>query len=78
MTCKDAIDILGDFLEELLSSEAVNELEVHLRGCEPCRAYLNTYRKTRELVGRAGHTEMPPELRERLRRFLLSRLTERA
>jgi anti-sigma factor (TIGR02949 family) len=78
MTCKDAIDILGDFLEELLSSEAVSELEAHLRGCEPCRAYLNTYRKTRELVGRAGQTEMPPELKERLRQFLLSRLTERA
>ena len=74
MTCRDAIDILGDFLDEVLSADALSELEAHLRGCEPCRVYLNTYRKTRELVGRAGQTEMPPELKERLRLFLLSRL----
>jgi predicted anti-sigma-YlaC factor YlaD len=78
MTCKDAIDVLGDFLEEILSSDAVSELEIHLRECEPCRAYLNTYRRTRELVGQAGRIEMPPELKERLRQFLLSRLDGRA
>jgi len=63
MTCKDAIAVLADFLEEALSPEAVRELEAHLRDCAPCRAYLNTYRKTRGLVARAGHAEMPAELK---------------
>ena len=76
MTCKDAIAVLADFLEETLSSEAAGALEAHLRDCAPCRAYLNTYRKTRGLVARAGRTPMPPELKTRLRQFLLEQFTK--
>ena len=74
MTCKDAIDIIADFRDETLASSAVDELEAHLGDCEPCRVYLNTYRKTRGLVRAAGRVEMPEELTARLRRFLLGRL----
>jgi hypothetical protein len=74
MTCKEAIDVLGDFLEETLATELAEQLEQHLGDCAPCRAYLNTYRKTRELTGKAGRVPMPEEMKERLRRFLLDRL----
>jgi anti-sigma factor RsiW len=74
MTCRDAIEVLADYLEAALGPEVADELERHLRGCRPCQAYLNTYRKTRELTGRAGSEEMPPEMKEHLRRFLLERL----
>jgi anti-sigma factor (TIGR02949 family) len=74
MTCKDAIDILADFLDHTLTSSAVEQLETHLRDCPPCHAYLNTYRKTRGLVGEAGRVEMPAELKSRLRDFLLKQL----
>jgi len=76
MTCKDAIEVLADFLDRTLSSDVGRELERHLAGCEPCIAYLNTYRKTRSLVGAMGPTEMPPELRARLRQFLLAQLSQ--
>ena len=74
MTCTDAIDIIADFLDQTLASDAVEGFEAHLRDCEPCRAYLNTYRKTRGLVSEAGRGEMPAEMRSRLRRFLLEQL----
>jgi len=74
MTCKDAIDILADFLEQTLTPGAVEQLEEHLRDCAPCRAYLNTYRKTHGLVGEAGRMEMPAELKSRLHEFLLDQL----
>jgi len=74
MTCRDAIDVLADFLDQTLSPDAGRELEAHLENCEACRAYLNTYRRTRGLVGQAGRVEMPAELRARLRAFLLERL----
>ena len=74
MTCKDAIDIIADFLDQTLASAAADQLETHLRDCAPCRAYLNTYRKTRGPVGEAGRVEMPAELKSRLRRFLLEQL----
>jgi anti-sigma factor (TIGR02949 family) len=74
MTCKDAIDIIADFLDQTLASDAVEKLEAHLRDCEPCRAYLSTYRTTRGLVSATGRVEMPSELKARLRRFLLDQL----
>jgi len=78
LTCKDAIEILADFLDQTLASDVAARLTQHLKDCPPCVAYLKTYRKTRELVGRAGRVEMPAELRARLRRFLLEQLDRNA
>ena len=74
MTCRDAIDVLAEFLDQTLSDEAGEALEAHFIDCPPCRAYLRTYRATRGLVGEAGRVEMPPEVRARLRQFLIERL----
>ena len=74
MTCKEAIDVLGDYLDQTLTAELAEELERHLGDCAPCRAYLNTYRKTRELTGKSGRVPMPEEMKQRLHRFLLDRL----
>lgn len=76
MTCQDAIAILGDYLEAALGPEVLERLEEHLRDCEPCVAYLRTYRRTRALVGEGGRVEPPEEMTARLRRFLLERLRE--
>lgn len=76
MTCKDAIAVLADYLETALSPALVEELEKHLSDCEPCRAYLATYRKTKSLAADAGRVEMPEEMKTRLREFLLTRLRE--
>ena len=76
MTCKDAIAVLADYLETVLSPALVEELEKHLSDCEPCRAYLATYRKMKSLAADAGRVEMPEEMKTRLREFLLTRLRE--
>ena len=70
MTCRELIDVLDDYLDGTLSDAAGAELERHLDGCEPCRAYLATYRKTREVSGAAARVAMPEEMQARLRRFL--------
>ena len=74
MTCRDAIAVLADYLEQTLEADVLAALEEHLAGCEPCRAYLATYRKTRALGARAARVEMPDEMKTRLRRFLQERL----
>jgi predicted anti-sigma-YlaC factor YlaD len=74
MTCQDAIALLGDYLEVALSEEILGSLEAHLRDCPPCQAYLNTYRRTGDLAARVNRVEMPPEMKERLRAFLLAHL----
>jgi anti-sigma factor RsiW len=76
MTCRDVIDVLAEYLDELLSPAVAAELEGHLRDCPPCVAYLETYRKTQHLAGHAGRVEMPAELKARLRRFLLEHLED--
>jgi len=74
MTCREAIDILADYVDGVMPAELAAELERHLAGCEPCRAYLATYRKTRALGAAAARVDMPAEMRARLRRFLVDQL----
>jgi anti-sigma factor RsiW len=66
VTCRDAIDVLDDYIDGVMPAE----LERHLVGCEPCRAYLATCRKTRALGAAVALAEMPEEMWARLRRFL--------
>jgi anti-sigma factor RsiW len=74
MTCREAIDVLADYLDQMLSPEMASRLDRHLRDCRPCVAYFKTYRKTRELVGQVGRVEMPDEMKARLREFLVEQL----
>ena len=74
MSCREAIDVLTAFLDTALDAEAGRQLERHLAGCDECRAYLATYRRTVAAVAGSTRAEMPDELRDRLRAFLLERL----
>jgi anti-sigma factor RsiW len=74
MTCRDAIALLLEYLEATLDDDIVRQLEAHLAECEPCRAYLATYRRTVGVVGEAERVEMPPEMRRHLAAFLAERL----
>jgi predicted anti-sigma-YlaC factor YlaD len=70
MNCKDAIEVLADYLESTLTPGVLEKLEAHLRACAPCRAYLATYKRTAELAAKINRVEMPPDVRRRLRDFL--------
>ena len=74
MTCQDAIALLGDYLETALGAETLADLERHLADCAPCVAYLNTFKATGAAVAGTERVEMPAEMRERLRSYLLARL----
>lgn len=78
LTCRDVIvEFLADYLDRALPPERTAELERHLQACAACMAYLNTYRKTRDLVGRhAAQTSIPAEMKDILRRFMLERMAK--
>lgn len=67
MTCKDAIEVLAQYLEGGLDADLHASFEKHLLVCRHCRAYLQTYRQTVELLGdlarhaREGTLPEPPE-----------------
>ena len=77
MTCREAIALMGEYLELVLTAATLGELEAHLRGCAPCAAYLSTYRRTAELTRATQRCEMPPEMRARLREFLVGQRSRR-
>ena len=79
LKCKDVImDFLADYLDRTLPPEVTREVETHLRACAACMAYLNTYRKTRELIGRhAAQVAMPEEMKDVLRRFMLEKMAKK-
>ena len=74
MTCKEAVGILGEYLDETLTSADLERLHAHLAECAECRAYVATYRATRVLAANASRVEMPAEMKRRLREFLLEQL----
>ena len=77
LTCKEIIlDHLADYLDKALSPDVVAEFERHLAGCAACLAYLNTYKKTRDLTRHAIPGAMPDEMKAHLRRLLLRHLAE--
>jgi anti-sigma factor RsiW len=69
------IGLMADYLESALTPEVMAELEAHLTECEPCVAYLRTYRRTKDLTAQTERVEMPEEMKDRLRRFLLEKLS---
>jgi len=71
LTCRDVIlDHVSDYLDAALSPDTVEDFEKHLAACKPCVAYLNTYRKTRELSAQTVPVAMPEEMKTHLRQFL--------
>lgn len=80
LTCQSVIvEFLADYLDRTLPAEIAEEVERHLLACAACMAYLNTYRMTRELVGRqTAQTTMPAEMKDILRRFMLERMAKPA
>jgi anti-sigma factor RsiW len=77
LTCRDLIGLLLGYLEATLDEDTVALFERHLADCAPCRAYLRTYDRSRQLVGEVSRVEMPVEMRDRLRDLLLGRLGSR-
>ena len=73
MTCKEALDKLVEYLDSELTPATLAELEAHLAKCAGCRAYLATYRRTRELVATAHRVDIPERLRTQLRTLLDAR-----
>jgi predicted anti-sigma-YlaC factor YlaD len=70
MNCREAIDVLAEYLDATLTPDMLAQLEAHLRVCAPCRAYLATYKRSVELAAKVNRVEMPPEVKQRLRDFL--------
>ncbi len=57
MTCREATELLGEYVDGQLPPARRAELELHLASCADCSNYLHTYRQTIDLARRGMRYE---------------------
>ena len=60
LVCREAVELMSDYVEGALSKQDSVRLEAHLAGCPHCTRYLEQIRAT---ISAAGHVE-PDDLPE--------------
>jgi predicted anti-sigma-YlaC factor YlaD len=61
LSCREVVEILGDYLEGAMTSEDRVRLEQHLADCDGCAAYLEQLRVTIRLSGRLSEEAVSSE-----------------
>ena len=65
ITCRDVVEkLLGDYLEGRLSPEDGKRFEEHLRGCDRCGPFVESYRQLVGGLSRMPEPEVPREMIE--------------
>ena len=58
INCREAVRLIGDYLEGRLPRHERRRLERHLAGCDACSAYLAQIRATIALTGHVGPEDL--------------------
>jgi hypothetical protein len=72
LECRQIAELLGDYFDGSLPNHLRELLEWHIDGCQPCVAFINTYRETISVTRRLPDAPMPVELKKRLVAFVKS------
>lgn len=70
--CKEMFAELSNYLDDELDDSLCEELEKHMDGCEPCKAFLSSLEKSIQQCRTAPNESPDPRVAARLRRELLS------
>jgi anti-sigma factor RsiW len=67
LVCRQAVELMTDYLEGRLSRSERRRFEAHLAGCPHCTEYLAQLRETIRLSGQpAAPEDLPPRTRDDL------------
>jgi anti-sigma factor RsiW len=66
MVCRQAVELVTDYLEGSLSRRDRRRFEAHLRACPNCTAYIEQIRMTIKLVGTIDTDELTPDAKQEL------------
>ena len=66
LVCRQAVELIGDYLDGTLSRRQRRRLEKHLAGCDACTAYLEQMRATIAASGRVTPDDLPSDVVEGL------------
>jgi predicted anti-sigma-YlaC factor YlaD len=66
VVCREAVELVTDYLEGGLTRRDRARLERHLTECPHCREYLDQMRATIAVLGRVEPDSLAPEVRDEL------------
>jgi anti-sigma factor RsiW len=69
IVCRQAVELMTDYLEGALSRRDRDRLEAHLADCEHCTTYLEQLRTTIAVLGHVEAESLPPETQDELVRL---------
>ncbi len=72
--CKDIRRHYGELLEKDLPPSLETRLNDHIKGCQECKEFSQTYLMTIDLAKQLGHVPMPAGVQDRLLKALESKL----
>jgi hypothetical protein len=75
LTCQQVIALLVEYVTDALAPETLRAFQEHLRACEDCLAYLNTYRATLRATHTWRYEDIPTALQDRLLNFLRTQVS---
>ena len=70
LVCRQAVELMADYLDGRLGASDVHRLEGHLAGCPHCSEYLAQLRVTIDALGRAEPDEVEQLGARRVRRLV--------
>lgn len=66
LVCRQAVELVTDYLEGALAAADRQRLETHLAGCPHCTEYLAQMRTTLEVLGRIEADDLDPRVQDDL------------
>jgi anti-sigma factor RsiW len=66
LTCKELVELVTDYLEEMLTPEERARFETHVMGCEGCSRYVEQMRRTIQLTGMLTEDDVSEPARQKL------------
>jgi len=66
IVCREAVELVTDYLEGALSPRDTRRFEVHLEACDGCEEYVRQVRATIRILGVVQPEDLAPETRQGL------------
>jgi hypothetical protein len=74
ITCEEFFAEFADYLEDQVSPEVLQELELHLSQCRACQVLCDTSRKTVKIVTESGSFELPHSVSDPIIHCVMAKL----
>jgi hypothetical protein len=70
VTCEQVTELIAGYLARSLDPDITLAFEAHLRDCNDCVAFLNTYKRTIHVVQALRYEDVPAEMEARIRQLV--------